>query len=289
MQKISTYLYPNRIQLLADLAGFDVEYTNVYQRIVKIYKGIDNVVEFDIKNADQKRIELITNPAATPPTVALVSDIKLNVMDASGLKLPNSPYTVTPHETLKGIAVATIPAADLANLDDQFLIYSVTATKDDSDVMLYGDTRFGATGKMELSGSAMPVTRDAREFKTFTGEIDLEGYPINHSPVISATFYEAVPTTSLNFNINFTGFKGSIWIEATTDSTISVDSFKTRGKKLEDTLTVFSSASTGNVEFDLEIGSYKYFRVSYQNSNKNDVTADNLMGVTGTVDKIIVS
>ena len=42
MQKISTYLYPNRIELLADLAGFTVEYTNVYQRNIKIYAGIDN-------------------------------------------------------------------------------------------------------------------------------------------------------------------------------------------------------------------------------------------------------
>ena len=289
MQKISTYLYPNRVQLLADLAGFDVEYTNVYQRIVKIYRGIDNVVEFDIKNADQKRIELVTNPSATPPTVAVVSDIELNVMDAAGLALPNSPYTVTPHPDLKGIAVVTIPAADLANLNDQFLTYSVTATKDSSTVMLYGDTRFGATGKMELVGSAIPVEKEAREFKTFTAEIDLQGLPISHSSAISAKFYEAIPTTTLNFNINFTGFKGSFWIEATTDSTISVDSFKTRGEKLEDTVSTFASPTTGNLGFDLAVGDYKYFRVSYQNSNQQDVTIENPMGVTGSIDIVIVN
>ena len=60
MQKISTYLYPNRIELLADLAGFTTEYTNVYQRTLKIYNGIDNTLEFDMKNADQKRIDLST-------------------------------------------------------------------------------------------------------------------------------------------------------------------------------------------------------------------------------------
>lgn len=100
MQKISTYLYPNRIELLADLAGFPVEYTNVYQRTVKIYNGIDNTIEFDIKNADQKRIDL---DDLTP--------IELNVMDASGTALPNSPYTVTPLDqaTKKGLAYVTIP------------------------------------------------------------------------------------------------------------------------------------------------------------------------------------
>ena len=39
MQKISSYLYSNRVILLANLAGFTVEYTNVYQRTIKIYNG----------------------------------------------------------------------------------------------------------------------------------------------------------------------------------------------------------------------------------------------------------
>ena len=69
MQKIQSYLYTNRIQLLADVAGFTTEYTNVYQKTVKIYNGVDNVLEFDIKNADQKRIDLST-----------LSNIELNVM-----------------------------------------------------------------------------------------------------------------------------------------------------------------------------------------------------------------
>jgi spore germination protein GerM len=127
MQKISTYLYPNRVQLLVDLAAFNVEYTNVYQRIVKIYNGIDNTIEFDIKNADQKRIDLTT-----------LSSIQLNVMDATGTELPNSPYTVTP-TAMKGIATVTIPQEDLTDLTEQFLKYSVTALKDGADVMIYAD------------------------------------------------------------------------------------------------------------------------------------------------------
>jgi hypothetical protein len=56
----------------------------VYQRTLKIYKGINNVIEFDIKNADQKRIDLSTLTA-----------MKLNVMDAAGNALPFSPYSVS--------------------------------------------------------------------------------------------------------------------------------------------------------------------------------------------------
>lgn len=92
MQKIQSYLYPNRIILLADLAGFTVENKVVYARTVKIYQGVDNVIELDIQNADQKRIDLTT-----------LKDIEVNVMDQSGNALDTSPY----YPTLTTVATAT--------------------------------------------------------------------------------------------------------------------------------------------------------------------------------------
>ena len=279
MQKISSYLYPNRVQLLADLASFNVEYTNVYQRIVKIYNGIDNTIEFDIKNADQKRIDLTT-----------VSNIQLNVMDASGNELPNSPYTVTP-TSLKGIATVTIPQEDLADLSNQFLSYSVTCINDGADTILYADSRFGAVGTIELVGNAMPTFRNPKTYTDFYAEIDGEGLPLNHSTAFPAKFYEAVPTEQLSVDITVTGFKGSLWVEGTYDDTISVESFRTRGAKIDATqtsLTVAPGTST-TVSFTLDIGTYSYFRVTWQNSAKEDITQENPSGITGKVDSVTVS
>lgn len=271
MQKISTYLYPNRIELLADLAGFTTEYTNVYQRTVKIYNGIDNTIEFDIKNADQKRLELITDSGATPPKTAVVTGIELNVMDASGQALPNSPYTVTPHPTLKGIATVTIPQEDLVDLSNQYLSYSVTASKDGSDVMLYGDSRFGAVGKMELIGNAMPVFRDERIYKTFTAEIDLNGHPTYHSSAIPATFYEAVKTETLSFDVDVRGFTGSIWLEATEKSTLNTEAWK--GAPYIDSYTFEDFTGTWSSSDNL-IGDNKYYRISYTTPRSNGVGAN---------------
>lgn len=254
MQKISSYLYPNRVELLADLAAYNVEYTNVYQRIVKIYQGIDNVIEFDIKNADQKRIDLTT-----------VTSMQLNVMDAMGNKLPQSPYTVTP-TALKGIATVTIPKEDLVGLDPQFFRYSVTGIKAGQEVIFYGDTRFDAVGKMELVGSAMPIVREDRVYDTWTAEIDLKGMPIYHSPAIPAKFYEAVKTEVLNFTIDVKGFIGSIWIDATKNGTTNVEAWKAAGKPFGSwTQVVEDGDFTGTVPFgaNIPVGEYQYFRVSY--------------------------
>jgi hypothetical protein len=262
MQKISSYLYPNRIELLADLASFNVEYTNVYQRIVKIYNGIDNTIEFDIKNADQKRIDLTT-----------LTNIELNVMDSSGYELSNSPYRVIP-TPLKGIATVTIPQEDLVDLTDQFLKYSVTCIKEGADTILYADSRFGAVGTIELVGNAMPIIREDRIYNDFTAEIDLKGHPTYHSSAIPATFYEAVPTETLSFEVVLKGFTGSVWIESTQQSTINVEAWK-KGPYIDS--YSFESFTGSWQSLNNVIGDSKYFRVSYTTPLSNGVGASFLV------------
>jgi hypothetical protein len=276
MQKISSYLYPNRVQLLVDLAGFTTEYTNVYQKNVRIYKGIDNTLEFDIKNADQKRLELITDP--------IITDIRLTVLDTAGNELPGSPYTAEPSDTIKGIAVVTIPASDIAGLDNQYLQYNVRATKDSNDVLLYGDTRFGAMGRIELAGSVNGVPKTARVYKDHVSDINLMGEIISHSSAIPTKFYEAVASTNMNIHAYIEDFIGKIYVQGTTASTISVESWKDAPKIMEFT---YSVATTSVVHFHpLDIGEYNYFRVSWENSSVRRVTTTNPEGLAGKVTQI---
>jgi hypothetical protein len=249
----------------------------VYQRIVKIYNGIDNTIEFDIKNADQKRIELVTAP--------VINNIEMNIMDASGQALANSPYTVTPHPTLKGIASVTIPQNDLVNLTDQYLTYSVTANKNGNDVILYGDSRFGATGKIELIGNAMPTFRNDRVYSTFTAEIDLSGHPTYHSSAIPATFYEAVKTETISFDVDLKGFTGSVWLEATKQSTITAEAWK--GAPYVDSYTFADFTGTWSSN-NQPIEDYKYFRISYTTPIANGVGASFTVSIDNNVYTVLV-
>ena len=249
MQKVQSYLYPNRVILIANLAGFTVENTVVYAKTVKIYNGIDNVIQFDIQNADQKRIDLST-----------MSNIELNVMDMSGNALPESPYTVTP-TAIKGIATVTIPSDDLIDLADQHLRYSVTAFSGGNDIMLYCDSRFSAVGTIQLIGNAMPKLRDERVYDEFVGEINYMGNVIDHTPAIPCKFYEAVAVESMDFEIYLDRFIGTVYVEATTDMTISVDSFKNAAR-----IQTFTTAvrSTQTLAFNnVDVGTYNYFRISW--------------------------
>jgi hypothetical protein len=58
MQKTSTYLAKNKVVVVADLAGFVTEYRPVYQKNLNVYRGIDNMLYFEVKNHDQKPVSL---------------------------------------------------------------------------------------------------------------------------------------------------------------------------------------------------------------------------------------
>ena len=56
MHLIPRYLVNNRIEILANEAGYITEYKPVYQRHITVYRGIDNVLQFKLINPDQKPI-----------------------------------------------------------------------------------------------------------------------------------------------------------------------------------------------------------------------------------------
>ena len=256
MQKISTYLYKNRYQLVADLAGFLTEYKIVYQRQIKVYKGIDNTIEFDIKNADQKRIDLSTLDE---------DSIQMNIMDHNGYAILSSPYTITPLDqlTLKGIAAVTIPAVDIADIDSQFLTFSVSATQDSVPVLLYGDTKFGAAGVIELIGTAFPVERGIETYDDFygMGSYDAKSFEYSSSAV-HLKFRQAVKPNHVHILVTCTDFVGKLWVEATKDEVVGNESFTYKGTRLFE--AAYTVAQNGDISVPLiMIEDYKNLRVHW--------------------------
>lgn len=153
MQKISSYLYPNRINVVADVTLFPVRWNIVYQNRIKLYQGVDNVLTLDVKNSDQKRIDISE------------MILKMTVMDTAGKEILIA--DVTPTDTI-GLATISVPADDLAELSPQFLSFTIyRENEDDTKTVLYADTQFGAVGKMELLGSAVSVSTPERYITRF--------------------------------------------------------------------------------------------------------------------------
>jgi len=268
MQKISSYLYPNRINVVADVATFPVRWNIVYQNRIKIYQNIDNVLTIDVKNSEQKRIDISS------------MDLKMCVTDVQGKELLTTDLTPS---TTTGLATATIVENDLLNITPQFLNFSIYRVNDDlTKTILYADTQFGIKGNMELVGSALSVDTPSRYITRF---LAMTNDDIN--PPVTTWYSDAVEvrkpnymtdesTDQLNLDFALNGLEATIKVQYTTydviGSTIEwidIEEFQVTSSTA--TLTKSYSYPTYNREMS-------WLRVTYVRADEN----------TGNIDKVTV-
>lgn len=214
MQKISSYLYPNRINLTIDLNPSSKEYRIVYQRRFKIYKGFKNDLLLDVKNSDQKRID-ISNKT-----------VKFIILDQNNQEI----YTATAsHSLTPGLSTVTIPSSALTNLKPQFLKYSVYILNNDtSKSPIYGDTQFTLVGTLELLDEGLSQNLPEIYIDTFNYKLDE-----SVQPSIKKYYSEAALINPLNdiltnpsvaFDFFFESLEGTVTVQFTKDPVIQTES-----------------------------------------------------------------
>jgi len=235
MQKISNYLYPNRILILADLATFPVEMQIVYQRTIKIYKNIENVIEFDVRNADQKRI----NPTGT---------LKFLITDLNNALITEISATAS---AVTGLYSATISESTTLDLDKGFYNFSLFVEADNgTKTLLYADTQWGARGRIELVGDVMPEVRPIASVSSFNLlESVYYGSAMNAEPGINGD--QALHT----FAFYPDGLEGDIFV----DASLSESSQSVQWVEID---SIASTAST-NLFYKNYTGVYSWFRIRY--------------------------
>jgi len=263
MQKISSYLYPNRIQLLTNLDeesnNDQVEWRIVYQRTIKIYKGIDNVLEVDVKNNDQKRISLLGKQIYM--VIFDQANNEINRYLATNLEDDSS-------QTSKGLARINIMSTDLENLIPQSFSFVVYMHNEDATLeILYGDSKYGARGTIDLLNGVNAKPSLNKRYDNFKQETN---YQTNQTHTISyysdpmpVRFYQAVPTTILKVTAYVTDFIGTISIQSTQTETFSHESF------LKDPIQTqtFTQARNTPVIFDnIDVTEVTYLRLKYTNT-----------------------
>jgi hypothetical protein len=213
MQKISSYLYPNRVEVVADVDLFPTRWKIVYQNRLKIYQGVDNVITFDIKNTDQKRIDI--------SEMTLV----MSLTDVNGKQV--ALVDVEPKATV-GLATATIDEDSLAMLSPQFLSYAVYRVNDDSTkTVIYADANFGAIGQLELVGSVVSTATPVRyitEFSPITNADASPNYTTYYSDAVEVrkpNWLSIEEDEVLALDFKFTKGDASVTVQFTRDDIVS--------------------------------------------------------------------
>jgi len=205
MQKTYIYLAKNKITIVADLDGAITEYRPVYQRTIQTYRGIDNLLHFDVKNHDQKNVSLT---AYTPKFVAFDENKNL-VIEHDGNKTSN-----------KGEFTVTITENDLLNIKNQYLSYTIYLVKDSdlTKTLTYSDDHFNAAGTIYVSGEALPGPQATYTVTTFIqdGQNDIwYSEAIDAQPAINGN--SALHTAAIYTD----GYIGDVTIQGTLDNQVT--------------------------------------------------------------------
>jgi len=159
MQLIPRYLVNNKTTIIANEAGFVTEYRSVYQKHIQVYKGIDNILQFKLLNADQKPI----NTNLYTPVFVAFDENKNKIIERDCTVLDDG------SSASKGLFQVTITEGDLLNVDQQYFSYTVyLVDQDNINVLTYTDSHFGNNGIIYVSGDAFPSIIDSQEVSTFT-------------------------------------------------------------------------------------------------------------------------
>ncbi len=271
MQKISSYLYSNRVSVIADLACFPVEWRLVYQRTIKLYKGMENVIEFDVRNADQKRINISNY------TMQCV------IMDQNNQLILTADVDTNVATCSTGIGIMMIDAADLEGIKPQFLKYTLyIVNADGSKTPVYSDTQFGLSGTIDLLGGALPEIPEPQVIDAFITIID-DREPGNYIYTYLGDAVEVNPRNDINENHSINLEFRPLALDATVTVQITTDVVVSTATDWQD-LEVFTISNTTDRLFKVynEILDYSnnigWLRIKYVP----------LTGNTGKFDKVLV-
>lgn len=211
MQLIPRYLVNDRINVITSDAGFTVEYRPVYSRTIKIYRGIDNTIQFRMLNADQKPVRINDN-------------IYIVIFDEENNKILEKKCTITDDgssSATKGMFHINILENDLLNLKQQYLKYNIYINSDETNSVTYSNRNFESAGIIYLDANAYPGPKPSTEVVNF--------YPLNNFWYAGNDDTNKIPAQpGINGNealhtvvIYTNGYIGTVEIQATLDNQIT--------------------------------------------------------------------
>ncbi len=222
MQLNSVYLYPNKIDVFTNaLASWQTErYRRVYNRNLKIYRSVDNRIDLQVRNSDQKAADITG------------STLVFNMITREGKDLVLSKDCTTSSAS-SGKVYVNLTKEELLDLESGFYNYSVTQElrtavdgtayvagnnfKVTSRTPMFQDSQYGAIGTLEVSGDVLGETEESVEVTKFeyinpaaTGSTDPKYYT---SSLIDALGHTQTASSLHTFQIYSTNYTGTVKIQ----------------------------------------------------------------------------
>lgn len=263
MQLNPFYLYTNKVDVFTTFGPWTTErYRKVYQRNFKVYRGVDNRLDLQVRNADEKAKDITGNTLV----FNLIERGTQKLVLQRECTLVTEALTDSTTKTTKGYVVIT--ETDLNVLDQGFYSYSVHMVDTaGTKTPLYSDSQYGVIGTLEVHGDVFGETQDSAVIDTFS--VIPTYWPndgMSHSELQYAS-PEVHSAGSLHtFAIYNTNYQGQLKIQASQELGAN--------PKIWTDVSVIDFPTT--TDYVNVVGKYNWFRIVHTPSESN----------TGTVDKV---
>jgi len=276
MQIISVYLYPNKVKAYTNaFSNWTSErYRRVYNHNLKVYRGVDNRIDFQVRNADEK-VQTITGSVV----VFSLSNRE------TGELIVQKDCTVQSSQT--GQVYTTLSEFDMRSLESGQYLYclhsEIRTVIDDGNYTvsnkkpMYIDSQYGVNAVLEVYGDVFGEPLASIVVDAFREDVnydDLEKEPTFISSLIEANPQLTSPQSVHTFQFNLTSFYGTIIIEASQSEGASP------GVWIE--VDKFESADE-NILYKNVVGKYNWFRIKYIKQQTENLALFNIQQNTYTL------
>ena len=264
MQLNSVYLYPNKVDVFTNLGEWTTgRYRKVYQRNFKVYRGVDNRLDLQVRNADEKAKDITGN---TLVFTLIERETQKLVLQRNCEPVPEALNDSTTRITR---GYVTITEQDLLLLDKGFYSFSVHLL-DNAGVKtpLYSDSQFGVIGTLEVYGDIFGEVQDSTVIDSFSViPTTWPGVDTSYSELVYASPEVSSANSLHTFVIYDTNYEGTVKIQASQEVGATPKSWT-------DVATVTLPTDTNYINVE---GKYNWFRVIHTPAELN----------TGKIDKVV--
>lgn len=214
MQNLPVYLYPNTLDVILDLDATIRGVNQVmYQRDLKVQKGIKNQIRVQFKNSDQKKVSISNTQTFV---FSMFDAVNRRLIVRKDLEVLDQGTTST-----RGLALLTLGENDTLDLDRSSYQYTVTLLDNDGTYTpTYSNTYYGMAGTLHLTSEVYPVLQPSQEISTFLVSFNAETALYEHK---SGNVY-AYPEFNGNSGLHtvafyLTNYRGTVYVQGTLDNT----------------------------------------------------------------------
>ncbi len=169
----------------------------MYANTLKLHKGVDNKLQFQLINQDQKPI----NVTGKELSFRIINDDETKLLFSKAL---------TTVVALNGIVQLETIATDLLGIDSQFCHYTIEMSDGTTDLPVFVDQNSGVRGKIQVIDGVMPNFTPSNLINIPNHQL-----PTNTGPAV--TYYSSIFSAREGFNVTaqvyFTNYSGTVQIQ----------------------------------------------------------------------------